>query len=310
MRSLQSKIRVSPPDGDFIFGRIKDRTSSNRGTPVNEELYGDFHQFFEKLMSSGDITANGLPDCEYTGFQLFQALLKVSNKYNAAPLAKALIGGYTSGDLIILDGLEVTISTVTNPDDTATWTEGAVFYNDAVYLVSAGTLTKSTGVFLYMIDDEDDSLITISSGSSGDGLADYGDSNVKGVVLINGTGFSLQSSTNLTSASLRIGRVMRRGKSLTFSFTLLGTTILNQGFNWTVSIPAAFKPKQSSIFPGAATFNNLTDGVSLSHTQGDEDAFGMNIDSNGRLFIGYGADLAIGTSKIVKVTCQFTCEAV
>lgn len=85
-RKLTNKTNVAAPDSVYPFGRIKDKTSTQPGTPVNEDSYGDFHQFFEKLMAASEITANDLPDNAYNGFQLFQALKRVMNNqlYTAA----------------------------------------------------------------------------------------------------------------------------------------------------------------------------------------------------------------------------------
>lgn len=80
MRSLQNKPSVKPPDADFPFGRIKDKVGSNTGTPINEAVYGDFHQFFEKLMNEAGLTANELPESEYAGFQLMTALVRMFGK--------------------------------------------------------------------------------------------------------------------------------------------------------------------------------------------------------------------------------------
>jgi len=77
MRPLISKPNTLAPDGDFPYGRIKDKVGSNPGTPVNELVYGDIHQFFERLMALGGQVANGLPESEYTGFQLIDALVGV-----------------------------------------------------------------------------------------------------------------------------------------------------------------------------------------------------------------------------------------
>lgn len=80
MRSLENKPNVTAPNADFPFGRIKDKVGSNPGTPVNEVVYGDIHQFFEKLMNESGITANELPESEYTGFQLMTALVTMFGK--------------------------------------------------------------------------------------------------------------------------------------------------------------------------------------------------------------------------------------
>lgn len=72
-RRLRDKTNVIPPDSSFIYGRIRDDDGSNNGTPVDEEVYGDFHQFFEALMTDAGIPFNNLPDNFTNGFQLHSA---------------------------------------------------------------------------------------------------------------------------------------------------------------------------------------------------------------------------------------------
>lgn len=74
---LTDKEDVEAASGAFPFGRIKDDTGAGDGTPVDRKTYGDFHQFFEKLMFEAGISHNGLEDNETDGFQLYQALLKI-----------------------------------------------------------------------------------------------------------------------------------------------------------------------------------------------------------------------------------------
>lgn len=73
---LQDKTRVVPPSSDFPYGRIKDSTPAAPGTPVNEQVYGDFHQFFAKMLNDSGIVANGFPDNDYSGFQYYEAFLE------------------------------------------------------------------------------------------------------------------------------------------------------------------------------------------------------------------------------------------
>lgn len=80
MRALRNKTNVQAPDADYLYGRIKDDPGDNTGTPVNEQVYGDMHQFFEKLMFDSGLSANNLPENAYSGFQLNQAL---QNRINA-----------------------------------------------------------------------------------------------------------------------------------------------------------------------------------------------------------------------------------
>jgi hypothetical protein len=71
---------VVAPDSDYPSGRSKNIPS---GTPMNELTMGDFQQFFFKMLREAVITANGLPDNEYSGNQYFQAAGKLFRKYGA-----------------------------------------------------------------------------------------------------------------------------------------------------------------------------------------------------------------------------------
>lgn len=82
MIPLSDKPNVESPSAEYPFGNIKDNTGTNNGTPVNKLVYADFHQFFEKMMAVAGITANGLPDSETNGFQLFEALLGAMKTQN------------------------------------------------------------------------------------------------------------------------------------------------------------------------------------------------------------------------------------
>lgn len=88
---LGDKPNTEPVSTNYPYGQIKDKTSSTPGTPLNKAVYGDFHQFFEKLMDEANITHNGLPDNAGDGFQLYQALLKVmeSEDWNKTTLYTA-----------------------------------------------------------------------------------------------------------------------------------------------------------------------------------------------------------------------------
>jgi hypothetical protein len=175
---LSEKTRVTPPDSTFPFGDIKDRTEAERGTPVNREVYGDFHQFFEKLMDDAEITHNGNPDNAYTGFQLFQALLKSGHKNFASDLVKALVGPYTTNDLIILWGCEISATV----PGTSSITEGAIFYNEQVYKVPADASIITTGsqTLVFKIDQSTEPyIIYLDNAASGSGIANYNASTVK-----------------------------------------------------------------------------------------------------------------------------------
>jgi hypothetical protein len=77
MIPLVNKTNTTAPDSDFPFGGLKNDTGTGDGTPADVTLLSDSMQFFEKLMSEAGITPNGLPDNEYSGWQLFQALMAI-----------------------------------------------------------------------------------------------------------------------------------------------------------------------------------------------------------------------------------------
>jgi len=69
----QDKTNVTAPNSEYPFGQIRDRDGVIPGTPGSLEVYGDHHQFFEKLIRESTIIPNGLLDSEYNGYQLWAA---------------------------------------------------------------------------------------------------------------------------------------------------------------------------------------------------------------------------------------------
>lgn len=75
-RTIQNGIpNVDPPDADFLHGRARNNNGANNGTRLNETSMGDIFTFFAKMVQDAGITPNGLPDCDYTGYQFMDALL-------------------------------------------------------------------------------------------------------------------------------------------------------------------------------------------------------------------------------------------
>jgi hypothetical protein len=75
----QANINNSDPQ-NYPDGRIKNNTGDGNGTPVNEEVYGDFHEMKDKLMRLYGIEHNGLPDNETNGYQFVEALKALASK--------------------------------------------------------------------------------------------------------------------------------------------------------------------------------------------------------------------------------------
>lgn len=101
-RSLENKANVDPADSDYPYGRIRDKTASVNGTPVNEEVYGDFHQFFAKLFAESGLTYNEQPDNDYSGFQYFEALQTVINALIALGTSLKTNGVVETGNSVVL----------------------------------------------------------------------------------------------------------------------------------------------------------------------------------------------------------------
>jgi len=75
MKLLQNKTRVNAPTSAYPFGSLIDETGSNNGTLVDVTFMNDMVQLNEKMFNESGITANGLPDNETNGFQLWEALV-------------------------------------------------------------------------------------------------------------------------------------------------------------------------------------------------------------------------------------------
>jgi len=78
---LENKPNVEAPSAAYPYGAIKDNTGSNDGTPVNTAVYGDFHQFFARMLGESGVTPNDLPDNQTNGFQYFEALRSVISSF-------------------------------------------------------------------------------------------------------------------------------------------------------------------------------------------------------------------------------------
>lgn len=95
---LENKTNVDPPSLDWPYGKIRDDDGLGNGTPVDEQIYGDFHQFFSSLLEKSGTVANGLPDNAANGFQLFQSLLDLI----AGGVANEPKGIWTDGGMPVL----------------------------------------------------------------------------------------------------------------------------------------------------------------------------------------------------------------
>lgn len=86
---------------DYPRGRIRNSGVGITGTGVQEELYGDIIQLFQKLKIDANITENGLPDNVTNGYQLLTALNNNTQTLGDARYFRNT-GGTIVGDLALL----------------------------------------------------------------------------------------------------------------------------------------------------------------------------------------------------------------
>lgn len=75
----QTNIDNTSPT-NYPDARIRDNDGSGNGTPVNEVVYGDIHEFFAKAMRLYGIAFNSLPDNTNNGYQYIEALKALATK--------------------------------------------------------------------------------------------------------------------------------------------------------------------------------------------------------------------------------------
>jgi len=208
MIPLASKTNVVAPNATYPYGRTKDNTGSNDGTPVNTAVHGDAHQFFEKLMDEAAIAPNGLPENEVDGWQLYEALLKVIDHrpWAAGPFSSLFSAFNADGDLTL---------SVPNSKVSFMINGGTLFYK--LYLemtvVDDGPLTDGTDT-LFEIG------FTINSGfETSETLDRLGDT---GVVFVNGGTNNqgvISSRTDAANNLVMAGLILNRN-------VVIGNTII------------------------------------------------------------------------------------
>lgn len=91
--NIDDKGNVDGPGGDFEFSHIRDDSSpgAGNGTPVNTLVYGDFHQFFAKLIDLVSIAYNDLPENLGNDYQYIDALIANIRATSASTTEKGTV---------------------------------------------------------------------------------------------------------------------------------------------------------------------------------------------------------------------------
>lgn len=152
MIKLLDKPNVDGASSDYPFGKIRDKTTAQNGTPVNTVVYGDLHQFIEQLMNGAGVTPNGLPDNVTNGFQIYEAFLRFANN----GIKTVNLSANTSETLVKADAGKVVKVTIGS----------GVAYTYTVTLPNANTVKAGQG-YLFYIADSDTSItsVVVNSGT-------------------------------------------------------------------------------------------------------------------------------------------------
>lgn len=90
-RLIEHLANTDAPDSDYLYGRVRDNSGVGDGTPVNEAMMGDILQFFARMLAQAGVTANGQPDNDYSGFQFFEALVKLFQQTQSGDILKTKV---------------------------------------------------------------------------------------------------------------------------------------------------------------------------------------------------------------------------
>jgi hypothetical protein len=162
MKKTINKTNVNGVSTSYPYGGVKDNTGPNDGTPVNEELIGDYVQFFEKMFSMSGLAANGNPDNSTNHFQLVQALFSVLPK----KYVKQFSFGAGDGVTVVVTGAEILAAFGGD-------VSGGGFGDSHKGFLGAGTTAQPKTDFIIQIWHEDSSSGTWVLLDNGSHTADY-----------------------------------------------------------------------------------------------------------------------------------------
>lgn len=131
---LEDKTNTIPPTPTYPYGDIKNDSGSNDGTPVDQQVYGDFHQFFAVLMASASMAFNGLRDNAVNGFQYIDALAKFVRLLSASETESGTAPIATQA----LTNAGVSDATIVTPLKLHTYLGAWVSRNDVADVVTTG----------------------------------------------------------------------------------------------------------------------------------------------------------------------------
>lgn len=152
MIPVKNKPNSIAPDATYEFGRTKDNTGSNDGTPANSATFNDLFQFAEKLIASAApvVVPNNQLDNTVNGYQLFDSLREVIRQGLKARVYNADLNN------ILRSGLYITTTGSNRPNANFGWVFNQMTDNEdpdfgnQMFLDSASNIyvrVKNSGVW-------------------------------------------------------------------------------------------------------------------------------------------------------------------
>lgn len=95
MKTITDKANTAAASNEYPYGDIRDKTVSDAGTPVNQDVYTDMHQFFQRLFDVSGTQPNGETENAVNGFQIMNAL----GRYVSNIIKPSVFEGFDSVDV-------------------------------------------------------------------------------------------------------------------------------------------------------------------------------------------------------------------
>lgn len=171
-KANQTNIDNSDPV-NYPNSRIKNNTGSGDGTPVNEQVYGDIHEFFAKMMRLASLSFNHQPENESKGYQYIQALEliatdndKIKSMYTLGSTGK--VGTTINLDRLNIDESFIMLSSIniTNETILSRGTGGGTAVGIQLAITFKGTPIKAGDYVRFIITGNGCDLVRLADGDT------------------------------------------------------------------------------------------------------------------------------------------------
>lgn len=172
MIKLIDKTNVDPVSVDWPLGKVRDDSAPGvlDGTALDFRYHTDYAQFFEYMFSKSGIIANGNPDNEANGWQLYEAFRKLTKPYKSyTALANQVSTG--APDLTVLGFNEIgAIVWTRSGAGEYVGTLAGAFPAATTFVPVGGGVPGAQEYFIRRITDNEIQIQTRNGGNLGDNV--------------------------------------------------------------------------------------------------------------------------------------------